>query len=152
MLFLQDWWLLCQKQLSNKGASNYVPQTLLGVITCPRSWYPLLKHNSSNINHNNGNRMENIAVIWEFCKHYRKSCLAIMIHHCDNTVAFQIMTHKSPWAGKSCKFKFTISWCFITPKYVTRVGAVHIYTYLQNMEIDVMKEALFRIETYGLAQ
>ena len=112
MLFLQDWWLLWQKQLANAGASNYIPQILLGVITCPRSRCPFLKHNSSNINHSNGNRMENIAVIWEFCTHHRKSCLAITMHHCDDTVAFQILTHKSPWAGKSCKFKLTISSCF----------------------------------------
>ena len=33
------WGVLCQKQVSWAGASNYIPQYLWGVITYPRSWY-----------------------------------------------------------------------------------------------------------------
>ena len=36
------WEHLCQKQVSRAGTSNYIPQYLWDVITCPCPWYLLL--------------------------------------------------------------------------------------------------------------
>ena len=41
------WGVLCQKQISRTGTSNYTPQYLWGVITCLRPWYLLLTQHSS---------------------------------------------------------------------------------------------------------
>ena len=41
------WGLECQKQVSRTGTSNYIPQYLWDVITCPCPWYLLLAHKSS---------------------------------------------------------------------------------------------------------
>ena len=38
--------LLCQKQVSRVGTSNYIPQYLWDVITCPCPWYLLLAQHS----------------------------------------------------------------------------------------------------------
>ena len=40
------WGLVCQKQFSKAGTSNYTPQILWGVIIWPCSWYLLLAHMS----------------------------------------------------------------------------------------------------------
>ena len=39
--------LLCQQQISRTGTSNYIPQILWDVITCPFPWYLHLAHKSS---------------------------------------------------------------------------------------------------------
>ena len=39
--------LVCQKQVSRARTSNYIPQILWDVITCPCPWYLLLAHKSS---------------------------------------------------------------------------------------------------------
>ena len=39
--------LVCQKQVSRAGTSNYIPQYLWDVITCPCPWYFILVHKSS---------------------------------------------------------------------------------------------------------
>ena len=41
------WGPVCQKQVSRAGSSNYIPQILWDVITCPYPWYLLLAHKSS---------------------------------------------------------------------------------------------------------
>ena len=41
------WWLMCQRQVSRAGTSNYIPQYLWDVITCPCPWCLLLAHQSS---------------------------------------------------------------------------------------------------------
>ena len=45
------WWLtsgvLSKKQVSRSGTSNYIPQILWHVITCPCPWYLLLVQHSS---------------------------------------------------------------------------------------------------------
>ena len=38
--------VLCQKQVSRAGTSNYIPQKLWDVITCPCPWYLLLAQHS----------------------------------------------------------------------------------------------------------
>ena len=43
------WGLVCQKQVSTAGASNYISQYLWDVITCPCPWYLLLPRKSSYI-------------------------------------------------------------------------------------------------------
>ena len=40
------WGCLCQTQVSKAGTSNYIPQLLWNVITCPDPWYQLLAHSS----------------------------------------------------------------------------------------------------------
>ena len=42
-----NWGVLCQKQVSRAGTSNYIPQILWDVITCPCPWYLLLAQHSS---------------------------------------------------------------------------------------------------------
>ena len=42
----------CQKHASRAGTSNYIPQILWDVITCPCPWYLLLPHTSSYIDLN----------------------------------------------------------------------------------------------------
>ena len=44
-------WLVCQKQVSRAGTSNYIPQILWDVITCPCLWYLLLTHRSTYLYH-----------------------------------------------------------------------------------------------------
>ena len=39
---------MCQKRVSRSGTSNYTPQYLCDVITCPCPWYLLLARESSN--------------------------------------------------------------------------------------------------------
>ena len=39
--------LVCRKQISRAGTSNYIPQILWDVITCPCPWYLILVHQSS---------------------------------------------------------------------------------------------------------
>ena len=39
--------VLCQKQVSRAGTSNYIPQILWDVITCPCPWYLLLVKHST---------------------------------------------------------------------------------------------------------
>ena len=39
--------VVCLKQISRTWTSNYTPQNLWNVITCPRPWYLLLVHHSS---------------------------------------------------------------------------------------------------------
>ena len=41
------WELVCQKQVSRAGTSNYIPQKLWDVITYPCPWYLLLAYKSS---------------------------------------------------------------------------------------------------------
>ena len=41
------WIGVFQKQVSRVGTSNYIPQILWDVITCPCPWYLLLAHKSS---------------------------------------------------------------------------------------------------------
>ena len=41
------WEVLCQKQVSRVGTSNYIPQKLWDVITCPCPWCLLLAYHSS---------------------------------------------------------------------------------------------------------
>ena len=43
-----EWGILYQKRVSWAGTSNYAPQILWDVITCPCPWYLLLAHTSSN--------------------------------------------------------------------------------------------------------
>ena len=43
---IQIWGLVCQRQVSRAGTSNYIPQILWDVITCPCPWYLLLTHKS----------------------------------------------------------------------------------------------------------
>ena len=43
------WVVLSQKQVSRAGTSNYIPQYLWDVITCPCPWYLLLAQHSSYI-------------------------------------------------------------------------------------------------------
>ena len=40
--------VFCHKQISRPGTSNYIPQILWNIITCPWPWY-LLCHNTSDI-------------------------------------------------------------------------------------------------------
>ena len=40
------WCVVCQKQASRAGTSNYIPQYLWDVITCPCAWYMLLAQHS----------------------------------------------------------------------------------------------------------
>ena len=47
LLFIHKWKLVCQKQVSRAGKSNYFPQHLLDVITCPWPWYLFLAHDST---------------------------------------------------------------------------------------------------------
>ena len=42
------WGVLRQKQVSRAGTSNYIPQYLWDVITCPCPWYLFLAQHSSN--------------------------------------------------------------------------------------------------------
>ena len=42
------WRLVCQQQISRAGTSNYIPQYLWNVITCPCPWYLILPQKSSN--------------------------------------------------------------------------------------------------------
>ena len=42
-----NWGVVCQKQVSGAGTSNYSPQILWGVITCPCPWYLLLTQHYS---------------------------------------------------------------------------------------------------------
>ena len=42
-----NWGFVCQKQISMTGTSNYIPQILWDVITCPCPWYLLLALKSS---------------------------------------------------------------------------------------------------------
>ena len=44
------WGVLCQKQISRAQTSNYIPQKLWDVITCPCPWYLLLAQHSCNPN------------------------------------------------------------------------------------------------------
>ena len=44
---LGDSGVLCQKQVSRAGTSNYIPGILWDVITCPCPWYLLLAEYSS---------------------------------------------------------------------------------------------------------
>ena len=44
--FYPIWRLVCQKQVSRAGTSNYIPQHLWDVITCLCPWYLLLEHQS----------------------------------------------------------------------------------------------------------
>ena len=46
-LAIITWGVLCQKQVSRTGTSNYTPQILWDVITCPCPWYLLLTQYSS---------------------------------------------------------------------------------------------------------
>ena len=41
-----NWWVGCKKQVSRTGTSNYIPQHLWDVITCPCPWYLPLAHRS----------------------------------------------------------------------------------------------------------
>ena len=41
-----NWGVLCQKQVSRAGTSNYIPQILWDVVTCSCPWYLLLGHRS----------------------------------------------------------------------------------------------------------
>ena len=41
------WGVLCQKQVPRAGTSNYIPQILWDVITCPCPWYLLLAQHST---------------------------------------------------------------------------------------------------------
>ena len=41
------WWLVCQKQVSGAGTSNYIPKIPWNLITCPCPCYLLLAHKSS---------------------------------------------------------------------------------------------------------
>ena len=45
--FTMKWGLVCQKQVSRVWTSDYIPQYIWDVITCPRPWYQLLTHKSS---------------------------------------------------------------------------------------------------------
>ena len=44
------WGLVCQKQVSRAWTSNYIPQYLWDVITCPCPWSLILAHTSSSGN------------------------------------------------------------------------------------------------------
>ena len=41
------WRRVYQRRVSRAGTSNYIPQIMWDVITCPCSWYLLLAHQSS---------------------------------------------------------------------------------------------------------
>ena len=45
------WGRVCQNQGSKVGTSNYIPQYLWDVITCPCPWYLLLAHKSTYMPH-----------------------------------------------------------------------------------------------------
>ena len=47
LIELHRCWLVCQKQVSRAGISEYIPHYLWDIITCPWSWYLLLAHESS---------------------------------------------------------------------------------------------------------
>ena len=46
MTSLHIWGVLCQVQVSRVRTSNYIPQYLWDVITCPCPWYPLMTQHS----------------------------------------------------------------------------------------------------------
>ena len=45
-----NWGVLCQEQVSRAGTSNYIPQYLWDVITCPSPWYLLQTQHSVEYN------------------------------------------------------------------------------------------------------
>ena len=42
-----NWWIMCQKQVSGDRTSNYISQCLRDIITCLRPWYLLMAQYSS---------------------------------------------------------------------------------------------------------
>ena len=46
-IYINIWGVLCQKQLSKAGTSNYIPYILWDVITCPCPWLLLLAQQSA---------------------------------------------------------------------------------------------------------
>ena len=57
--------VVCWKQLPSAGISNYIPQALWDVITCPCSWYLLLAHRSSIIVCDSFSARRRLAECWK---------------------------------------------------------------------------------------
>ena len=56
--------VLCQKQVSKAGKSNYIPQYLWDVNTCPCTWYLLLEQHSWTENRGNYFMPTNLYIIF----------------------------------------------------------------------------------------
>ena len=62
---------LCSKKPeSSAGASNYIPQILWDVITCPRPWYLHFAHNSSYLNTCMGTQHYDVIKLKHFLRYW----------------------------------------------------------------------------------
>ena len=60
------WEVLFQKQVSRAGTSNYIPQILWDVITCPCPWYLLLaQHSSYFLNYSRVSPYQDGVMLWK---------------------------------------------------------------------------------------
>ena len=94
-----NWEVLCQKQVSRPGTSNYIPQYLWDVIACSCPWYPLLVQYTwtqkmrilSGINmraqhcKRDSCRDANFVVTGSWCHQWRQSC-----HHDNTCISMQV--------------------------------------------------------------
>ena len=79
--------LACQKHMSRTGTSNYIPQILWDVITCPSPWYPFLPHKSS----------YKINSELSPSSHAMCMCYIILAHiHCRSIVAISVLKPRQP--------------------------------------------------------
>ena len=68
------WGLLCQKRISRAGTSNYTPQHLWGVITCPCPWYLLLaQHSTYGTCHDDVIKWKHFPRYWPFVRGIHRS-------------------------------------------------------------------------------
>ena len=114
--------VLCQKQVSRTGTSNYIPQILLDISTCPRPGYLLLAPHSSCTR---GVRNDS----WKL----KRNCLnfdEILVNGGDNGSCQNDNSWCSQWKQKSSK------WCYFRLN-VNIYIYIYIYIYIAiNLDFE----------------
>ena len=128
--------LLCEKQVSRAGTSNYIPQILWEVITCPCPWYLLLAQflisflaylpmrSEPNIEFGYYLRQKNEVQLWsipsEICIYMR---LGVIVRTCKKTIKGvhrMGWDHWWPWKKQSEE-----SWAKCSKMPTSRPAEIH---------------------------
>ena len=108
--YISIWGLLHRKPVSGAGTSNYIPQCLRDVITCPRPCYLLLAHKSS--------------YLWPNWTHVACRCISAQWSHLLIIISnFPALSDSQPASVQhraktrllSIKFCHSLLWCIKLP-------------------------------------
>ena len=125
-MYVHIWGVLCQRQASRVVTSDYIPQCLRDVITCPTPWYLLLVQHSWSYMID-----DTFAPLFEERYHTNiKSQVkpsSPLLHQDYSWKIYTIKTRKLIWVFMECKYQ----------QHVVEQGRCHSYPINHNKPISL---------------